>query len=232
MNELSDFIFAALQLVLWAVIFQLAFSRIVSFFFPQAKWHKRILPKAMRLVLLEPFKKFYRAVKWLIVRIFTTRPDYRLQQIYLENYPATPLAFYGAVEEVMAQRQIIGTEILRITRLEWHLLSARRIYLLIRFHDAVCFIGAITLGTDFLVSWRYAAEPSKFLLILFQVPYAGVIAERLFKPPTFYRTDVYHAFEQAVRAAVLEATHLLANQGIRTLAENEQRPLLREFYER
>jgi hypothetical protein len=130
----------------------------------------------------------------------------------------------------MAQKQIIGMEISRITRLEWHILSARRIYLMFRFRDAVCFIGAVSLGTSFLVSWRYAAMPGKFLLILFQVPLAGVIAEHLLRPSTFYRTDVYHAFEQAIRATILEATHRLANQGLRPLAENEQRPLLREFY--
>ena len=38
--------------------------------------------------------------------IFTTQPDYRLNQINLENYPLTPLAFYDAVEEVLRERQI------------------------------------------------------------------------------------------------------------------------------
>lgn len=231
MSELSVFIFAFLQLVLWTVIILLAFSWFISLIFPKAKWHKKILPKVMRFVLLEPFKKSYQAGKWLIVRIFTTRPDYRLQQIYLENYPVAPLTFYEAVDEVIAQRQIIGVEISRISRLEWHLLSARRIYLLIRFRDAVCFIGALPMGTSFLVSWRYTAMPGKLFLILFQIPVVGVVAEKLLAPPTFYRTDIYYAFEQIIRSTLLETTNLLANQGIRPLAENEQRPLLREFYE-
>ena len=231
MSELSAIIFAFLQLVLWTVIILLAFSWFISLLFPKAKWHKKLVPKAMRFILLAPFKKLYEAGKWLTVKVFTTRPEYRLQQIYLENYPVAPLTFYEAVEEAMAQRQIIGAEISRISRLEWHLLSARRIYLLIRFRNAACFIGAVPLGTSFLVSWRYTAMPSKVLLILFQIPVLGVGVERLFAPPTFYRTDIYYAFEQIIRSTLLEITNLLAHQGIRPLAENEQRPVLREFYE-
>ena len=230
MNELTAFIFSLLQLVLWATIFVFGFSWLMRFLLPNAKWHKKILPKAMRFILLEPFIKLYRASRWLIVRVLTTERQYRFQQVFLENYPATPLEFYGVIEQSFFQRQVIGASVSRVARLEWHLLSARRIYLLIQFRDAVCFIGAVPLGTGFLVSWRYTAMPSKALIILFQVPFLGVVAEKLLRPPTFYRADVYHAFEQMVRRVVLEATNLLANQGIRPLAENERRPLLREFY--
>jgi len=88
----------------------------------------------------------------------------------------------------------------------------------------------LPLGTSFLVSWRYATT-GKVFLILFQIPMLGAIIERLFAPPTFYRTDIYYAFEQIVRSTLLETTNLLAAQGFRPLAANEQRPLLREFYE-
>lgn len=213
------------------IIWILFFSWIINRFFPNNKWLKRGLKKAARIILIEPFSLFYRALRWLVVKTFTTETDYRLQQIHLENYPLTPLAFFDAVEEVFRQRQIIGIEISRIARREWHLLSTRRIYLLMRFRDAVCFIGATPLGTSFLISWRYAATPGKPLLILFQIPYLGAIAEKLLKPPTFYRADVYHAFEQVIRSTVLETTNLLtAQEGVRPLTENEQRPLLREFY--
>jgi len=231
MNELSQIIFTILSLLLVPIIWVLFFSWIFKRFFPNSKWLKRGLKKLFWLVLIEPFKKTYGAISWLAVKVFTTRPDYRTNQIHLENYPLTPLEFYEAVEQVLQQRQIIGTEISRIARREWHLLSARRIYLLVRFRDAVCFIGATPLGTAFLVSWRYTAQPGKFLLILFQVPFVGVVAEKLLKPATFYRTDVYHAFEQVVRRAVLEATNVLNTQnGIRPLTEQEERPLLQEFY--
>lgn len=231
MSDLSAAILTFLQLILWLVIWILVLSWLINQLFPKSKWLNHSLKKAMRFILLEPFKKLYQAVRWLTVKIFTTRPDYRLQQIYLENYPVAPLAFYEAAEEIFRRRQIISAEISRITRREWHLLSARRIYLLIRFRDAVCLIGALPMGTSFLISWRYAAIPGKVFLILFQVPVIGAGIERILMPPTFYRTDIYYAFEQIVRSTLLETTNLLVHQGIRPLAENEQRPLLREFYE-
>lgn len=233
MGDLSAILFALLQLVLWLAVWILIFSWLTNRIFPKNKRLKEYWRKAARLIFVEPFRKLYQINRWLIIRIFTTRPDYRLRQVYLENYPATPLAFYEAVEEALAQRQIIGVEVLRIARLEWHLLSARRIYLLIHFRDAACFVGAMPLGTSFLVSWRYTIMPSKLWLILLQVPFLGVLIETLLAPPTFYRTDIYYAFEQAVRATVLEAANLLAQRaaGIRPLTENEQRPLLREFYD-
>ena len=231
MNELSQIIFTILSLFLWVVIWILLFSWLINRFFPNNKWLKRGLKKTARFVLIEPFKWSYGTVRWLIIKIFTTQPDYRLNQINLENYPLTPLAFYNAVEEVLRHRQIIGIEISRIARREWHLLSSRRIYLLIRFREAVCFIGALPMGTSFLVSWRYTAMPSKLFLILFQIPFVGAVAEKLLKPVTFYRTDIYHAFEQVIRSTVLETTNVLtAQEGIRPLTENEQRPLLHEFY--
>jgi hypothetical protein len=231
MSDLSAAIFALLQLVLWAGIWILVLSWLINRFFPNNKFLKRSLKNAARLILIKPFKLFYQAVRWLTIKFLTTHPDYRLHQIHLENYPLTPLAFYDAVEAVIAQRHIIGIEISRIMRREWHLLSDRRIYLMVRFRDAVCFIGALPLGTSFLVSWRYSALPDKIFLILFQIPFVGAAAEKILSPPTFYRTDVYYAFEQIIRSTVLETTNLLIAQGVRPLTENEQRPLLREFYE-
>lgn len=230
MNELSQIIFFLLSLVVWAVIWILFLAWFINYFLPNNKWLKRRLKTTAHFVLLEPIKTVFRVILWLIVRVFTTRPEYRLHQIHLENYPLTPLEFYAAVEEIFRQRQIIGAEVSRLTRREWHLLSARRIYLLFRFREAICFIGAVPLGTGFLVSWRYSALPGRIFLILFQIPYFGVIAEQIIKPSTFYRTDLYYAFEQAVRSTILEATDLLAEQGLRPLTENEQRPLLPEFY--
>lgn len=227
MNELSQIIFVCLQLVLWPVIIIIILFWLRDRLFPKNKGLKRMV----QLVMIKPFKFFYNGGRWIIVKIFTTQPDYRLQQIYLENFPVTPVAFYEAVEEVFRERQIIGAQISRISQLEWHLLSTRRIYLAIQFRDAVCLIGAMPMGTSFLVSWRYTTLSGKTFLILVQIPILGALFEGLIKPPTFYRTDVYYAFEQIVRSTLLETTNLIVHRGIQPLAENEQRPLHRGFYE-
>ncbi len=230
MNDTSAAIFGCLPLILWLVVIAFGCTWLASHLMPRNIWLRRGVKGLFRLTLIEPFRQTYRAARWLTVRLFTTNREYRFHQVYLDNYPVTPLELYAQVAEVLARRQIIGVQITRVTRLEWHLFSPRRLYLLIRFRDAVCFISGVPMGTGLYVTWRYSAMPGKASLILFQIPFLGVFAERLIAPPTFYRTDVYQAFEEAVRSAVMEATNLLTQRGIRPLTDNEQRPLLREFY--
>lgn len=234
MSELSQFIFGILQTVFWLVLMYLVFDWVIRFFFPSAKWHKKLarnlIKKTISLFIM-PFEKLYEASKWLITRAFTTTPEFNHRQIFLEDYPVTPLEFYDLVEEAFRTRQITDAEVLRITRRELHFLSPRRVYLLIRFRQSAYFISGVPLGTSFLVTLRFTENPSKFLLILFQIPFIGAVVERLLSPPTFYRDDIYYAFEQIARSSVLEATNMLAMQGVRPLNETEQIPLLLEYYE-
>ena len=183
-----------------------------------------------RRLLTEPLKIFADSTGFVLTRI-SHPPDYRLHQVFLDNYPLSTLEFYQAVEEVFTNRQVVGADISHITRYEWNLLSTRRIYLQIQFREARCVIGGLSLGTGFQLTWRYGIIPNKFFVVLFDVPFVGQVAERLFSPPTFYRNDVYLAFEQLLRAVISETTNQFTQQGFRPLTINEQRPLLREFYE-
>lgn len=230
MNDLSAAILGCLPLVLWLVAIFYACSWLTSKLIPQNVFLRRVLRSTFRLIFVEPFRASYRAVRWVAGRFLSADPQYRFHQVFLDRYPVTPLQLYASIEEVFAVRHIVGVQISRVTRFEWHLLSARRIYLLIRLRTAVCFISGIPVGTGLSVTWRYSSLPPAAVQVLFQVPFLGVIAERLFAPPTFYRNDLYVAFEQAIRSCVLEATTRLAQQGVRPLNETETRPLLREFY--
>ncbi len=228
---MSSALIASLQILFAVEILIFGVSFAAKLVFPNSNLHRRIWRLILNYAFVKPLKFTFRGSKWLLMRLFTTQPEYRLQQTFLENYPLTPLAFYQSFEEAFARRQIIGVEITRINRLEWHLLSGSRIYLLLRFRGAVCILSGVTLGTGFLASWRYSTNASRTLLILFQVPFVGAAAQKMLTPPTFYRTDLYYAFEQIVRSSILETTNLLtAQEGIRPLTENETRPLLREFY--
>lgn len=230
MNDLSTTILGCLPLVLLIVMMSYSLSWLSRNLLPGNPLLRRLIRAVLRLVLIEPFRKSCRAIRWLGSTIFNTSPNYRTHQLYFDRYPVAPLELYALIEDVFATRQMVGVHLSRVSRLEWHLLSLRRIYLLIRFRDAVCFISGVPVGTGLLVSWRYTAMPGRVLMVLFQIPFVGVLAERIISPPTFYRTDLYFAFEQAIRECVLEATNLLAQRGVRPLTENEQRPLLREFY--
>lgn len=230
MNDFLTAIIGCLPLVLFVVLIAVGVSRLNANLFPKNRLLRRISGGILRLVFVEPFRQSYRAIRWLGTTAVTTNPDYRTRQLYLDNYPITPLELYAVIEAAFEARQIAGVETSRVSRLEWHLLSSRRIYLMVRLRDAVCFIGAVPVGNGLLVSWRYSIWPGRVWMVIFQIPYLGIFAERAISTPTFYRTDIYFAFEQAIRLCVTEATDALADRGIRPLEENEQRPLLREFY--
>ena len=230
MNDSSSTILACLSLVFWLVLIAFGLSWISRHLLPHNPFVRRMVRAVLRLVFVTPFRSVYRIGQWLVYAIRDTEPDYRRHQLFFERYPVSPLELYGVVEGVFVRRQIIGIQLSRVSRLEWHLLSARRTYLLVKFRDAVCFIGAVPVGNGLHVTWRYAATPSRLSMILFEIPYFGFIVERLISPPTFYRTDVYDALEQAIRGCVVEATNVLAGRGVRPLTQAEQRPLLREFY--
>lgn len=229
MDDLATTILGCLPLVLLVVMMAYGLTRLGKLL-PKNPLLRRSIRTFSRLVFIEPFRKTYQAVRWLCLTFRNANPNYRTHQLYFDRYHVTPLELYQLIEEVFMARQIVGVHLSRVTRLEWHLLSPRRIYLLIRFRDAVCFIGGVPLGTGLLVSWRYTAAPGRVWMVLFQIPFLGSLAERTFSAPTFYRTDLYLALEQAIRETVVEATNILTQRGIRPLTPNEQAPLLREFY--
>jgi hypothetical protein len=230
MDNGSATLLSCLSLVLWLVIIAFRLTWISKHLMPRNPLLRRAIRAALRLMFVSPFRAMSQTGRWLVNAVHNTRPDYRRHQLFFERYPVSPLELYQAIDDVFTRRPIIGIEISLVSRLEWHLLSTRRTYMLLRFRDAVCFISAVPVGTGLLVSWRYAAMPSRFSMILFEIPYFGFIIERMISPPTFYRTDIYDALEQAIRGRVVEATNILENRGVRPLTQAEQRPLLREFY--
>lgn len=229
MNEFTTAIIGCLPLMLLVVLMTYGLSRLTGLL-PKNPILRRLVRSGARLVFVTPVRSSYRTMRWLVVTVFNTNPDYRTHQLYFDNYPVMPLELYAAVEAAFEARQIAGIELTRVSRLEWHLLSSRRVYLFIRFRDAACFIGAVPIGNGLAVSWRYSIWPGRVWLVAYQIPYFGVLVERVCSSPTFNRTDVYFAFEQAVRTCVTEATGILAERGVRPLNEHEQQPLLREFY--
>lgn len=199
-------------------------------FIPHNRQIWRIFTTFYQWLLVKPLSVCFQSSKFILERLFS-RSDYRVHQVFLDNYPISTLEFYQTVEAVLANRQVVGAEISHLTRYEWNLLSTHRIYLQIRFRQARCVIGGLSLGTGFQLTWRYGIIPNKFWIVLFDIPFLGQVAEQLFSPPTFYRNDVYLAFEQLMRATITETTNQLTQIGFRPLTEFEQRPLLREFYE-
>lgn len=151
----------------------------------------------------------------------------------IENFNASPQAFYEAVSQAIEKRQMPNAKIDRINFKESHLLSANREYLRIRckndFYFAIC--GA-PFGTGFFVSWWLLLPPDGCLVSLFSgFPVLSSIARALVKPWTYYRIDTATMFQTATHQAVLEVVdEMTAAQGIKALPETERKPIMREFF--
>ncbi|MGI8467002.1 MAG: hypothetical protein ACR2N3_00950 [Pyrinomonadaceae bacterium] len=100
-----------LQIFFSIVILIIGVELATKMIFPRSNLLKQFWRLIFRYALREPLKKLFRVSKWLIVQVFNTLPEYRLQQIYLENYPLTPLQFYQNFTGSFANRQVIGTNI-------------------------------------------------------------------------------------------------------------------------
>lgn len=230
MNELSALILGLLQLVFFIVLLAVGFSWLAGLLFPKNRWLKKILRSSVR-GLFKPISALFRSFKWLIHKAFTTRPEFNRQRTVFEDCQFTPMELFDAVEEVFQTRHVDQTAISRITRREWHLLSTRRTYLLISFRRSAFVISAVVLGTSLLITERFTRTPSRLMLIMLQTPLLGAALEHFLLPPTFYREDIYYAFEQSVRSSLREATDQLGAPELGEQNLVEQQPVLQEFYD-
>ena len=151
----------------------------------------------------------------------------------IENFNASPQAFYAEVTKALNKRQMPNARIDRISFNESHLLSAKREYLRISckndFYFAIC--GA-PFGTGFFVSWWLLEPPQGCLATLFApFPVLSAIARAMVKPWTYYRIDTATMFRTATHQAVLEVVdQITQSQNLKTLPEAERKPVLREFF--
>lgn len=78
----------------------------------------------------------------------------------IENFQASPLAFYRAVEEALVRRQVPETRNTRVDYKQAGLLSAKREYLQVTREQLLFDICAAPFGTGFFVSWWLAEAKS------------------------------------------------------------------------
>lgn len=84
----------------------------------------------------------------------------------IENFQASPLAFYQAVEDALLRREVPATQNSRVEYREAGLLSANREYLHIARDKIVFDICGAPFGTGFFISWWLGEERPRLHPIL------------------------------------------------------------------
>jgi hypothetical protein len=67
--------------------------------------------------------------------------------------------------------------------------------------------------------------------ILLKAPVIGPIYDRFFRPLTYYRIDLIHAYAAAVHSALLEIVDEITQaRGLKPLSEDERKPIMKALY--
>lgn len=91
---------------------------------------------------------------------------------------------------------------------------------------------ALGTGLFFLVV-ALSNEASMFAEHIFVVPFVGPFLERLCRPNTYFRADTEAMFRTMTHNAVLEAVDATTKaKGVKEIAGDERKPVLREFFQR
>ena len=98
----------------------------------------------------------------------------------IENFQASSLTFYSAVESAIERREIPDTSTSRVDWKEGGLLSARREYLRVSRGKLTFDICGAPFGTGFFFSWWLVEAPSLGLLYAFLLVIAALVLLQLF----------------------------------------------------
>jgi len=147
-----------------------------------------------------------------------------------EGLQCSSKAFYTAVEQAIARRQLPGVRLSRVNHSESGILSARREYLRVQRFELIFDICAAPFGPNsFFVSWWLGELPG----CLSAIPFLGPILLQLFKPMTYYRLDTALMFQESVREAVLEILDgVIKAKGLRAISELDRKPIMAGLFSR
>ena len=142
-----------------------------------------------------------------------------------EGLQESPQPIYTAIEESIKKRQLSDVHLSRVDYREGGVFSAKREYLRVQRKELLFDICAAPFGNGFFVSWWLGEALSG----IWTFPLLGPLLIMLFRPPTYYRIDTTHMFQELIRGAVNEVIEQVAQtKGLRGLTELEKKPTMTE----
>lgn len=148
-----------------------------------------------------------------------------------EGIRQSPQEFYRLLREAVDRRNVAHIHVYQKELPEGSMLSAHRKYLQIWCKNLVFEVCVAPFGTGFFVSW-WLRQPEGCLFYLLALPVFGRLFWLMNKPMTYYRLDTALMFQESVHSALMEVIdELTSANGVRTLTEEERKPIMRDFFE-
>ncbi|KAA3626932.1 MAG: hypothetical protein DWQ08_08075 [Proteobacteria bacterium] len=149
----------------------------------------------------------------------------------IQGLQVSPQEFFNAIEDAIKEKELPNAKHSRIDWKEGGIMSAKREYLRIRRADHAFDICGAPFGNGFFVSWWLGQVPAAWLAFLMRIPVIGILAERFFKPQTYYRIDTRLMFQSLVHGAVMQVIDEMTKaKGLRALGDVERKPEMRDFF--
>ncbi len=139
--------------------------------------------------------------------------------------------FYTEVERVLAVQNVDKIKAERVNLSEGGIFTGKREYLQIRRGEQLFHVCAAPFGNGFFISSWLGVKESGFWAWLAMLPGIGFFVQRFLKPLTYYKIDTSLMFQSITHGAIMEVVDALTKaKGLRSLTENERKPVMRDFF--
>ncbi len=144
----------------------------------------------------------------------------------LEGMEHSTKDFYTSLKAAVGSRNIPDIKVTKIYLHEGGALSAKRLYLRIRYKSKRFDICAAPFGNGFFISWWLRETEG----CLANIPYIGPILS-VINPITYYKMDTTLMFQESIRNSVLEVIDEITKaKGIRSLSQDERKPIMHGMF--
>ena len=151
----------------------------------------------------------------------------------IDNFDFSTEEFYKHFKKELLSHGVSGITTSSVSLHEGSLLSSRRRYIRVSWKDYQYDICAAPFGEGFFISWWLLNKTSLLKILLTRIPYVGEWFVRRIYPITYYKIDTASMFMTYCQSSVLKVIDNITNDsGIRSLTENERKPILKDVFKR
>ena len=199
----------------------------------QRAWYEEIFYSIINGDILSIF--FLIIILAFIISLFTkTRKEYHSRwNTLINNFDFSSKEFYTLLREEFKNQDVTGITIETERFFEQSMLSAKRLYLKVKWKDYQYFICGAPFGNGFFVSWWLFYRNPILKIIISKIPFIGGWLVRKIFPVTFYTIDTASMFMTYAHQSVLTVIERITkDKGTRALTELESKPVLNNIFKR
>jgi len=151
----------------------------------------------------------------------------------LDNFSYSTEEFYNLLKEELSSHGIKEMSMVHKSLNEDNMGFSKRRYLRVSWKDYEYYICAAPFGKGFFVSWHLIYKDSPFQVFIAKIPFVGTwLADKLYHI-TFYKRDTASMFMTYAQQSVLKVIDdITKNKGIRSLSEDQRKPILNNVLKR